>query len=250
MKSVQSEPLRTYLKVAAQVESEVVNAHPEWMAVLDEIDAIWRTELFGEGMVIPPVAISLCQQGFFFWLAAVRVALSGHSSAMYSVLRTSFEAILYAHLIAKDPTLAEVWLTRDRDAVSRKAFRSQFGQASKTVADQFADDSHMHGLIKDLYEATIDFGAHPNPRAVIDHLSIEEGGATDPYVVTFAALNGADSINTLRSIVALAEQAFVSIALSANAFEKHPRLPALQERLDSVVGRVNELTEPFLRSSN
>ena len=57
------------------------------MAVLDEIDAIWRTELFGEGMVIPPVAVSLCQQSFFFWLAAVRVALSGHSSAMYPVLR-------------------------------------------------------------------------------------------------------------------------------------------------------------------
>lgn len=34
MKIVQSEPLRTYLKVAAQVESAVVAAHPEWMAVL------------------------------------------------------------------------------------------------------------------------------------------------------------------------------------------------------------------------
>lgn len=245
MKLIDAKPLDEYLSIADSIQAEIAVAHTEWMNVLRDEDEIWRTELFGDTFTIAPVSATLSLQSFYFWLASVRMVLSGHSSAVYPLLRTSLEAACYAYKIAKEPELSNVWLERDRSSESRKRFRRQFDQAVADVAKLFDDSPDMSASIRQMYDGTIAFGGHPNPRAILDHLEIGPETEDELQSMTLTALNSATSINTVRSIVATVEHGYFSIAICANVVEKHPRSRTLQQRLDALIECVQILTKPY-----
>ena len=245
MKFVESKPLAEYLSIADSVQKDITDSHQEWMSILRDLDDLWRTELFGGSLDWAPVTASLCLQSFYFWLASVRVALSGHSSAVYPLLRTSLEAACYAYKIAKTPELSATWLERDTSTESRKRFRAQFGQAVADVAKVFDDAPDFSASIRQMYDAAIEFGGHPNPRAVLDHMDIDADSEGNERSIVLTALNSAQSINTVRSIVALTEHGYFTIAICVNATGKHPRIETLQARLDSIIQRVKTLTAPY-----
>ena len=71
----------------------------------------------------------------------------------------------YARLIADDSTLAESWLKRDDSEDSRKLIRRTFTQVA--IRDSIAaKDTNLSEIYQALYERIIDFGAHPNEKAV------------------------------------------------------------------------------------
>jgi hypothetical protein len=108
------------------------------------------------------------------FLAAARSTLSGQVSETYLLLRGCLENALYGFHMASRPELREVWLRRHDDAEAMRAVKNQF-QIGTIMRVVEAADREAAQVTQTLYDRTIDFGAHPNERALMQVLRIEEG---------------------------------------------------------------------------
>jgi len=87
----------------------------------------------------------------------------------YALQRSCLENAGYARLIADDSTLSESWLRRDDSEDSRKLIRRTFTQTAIRESIS-AKDTKLSEIYQALYERSIDFGAHPNEKAVTSSL--------------------------------------------------------------------------------
>lgn len=156
----------------ANTEGLLAGHHPLMPLVTDYYD-FFATKLWSDGQPISEVPIFLSTNAFMIWTSGVRVAMSGHESAIYPLFRTALESACYALLISLKPELEAVWSDRDKGDAERKASRKAFGG---TVADVVKHLEVMQAglgtFISSLYEASIDYGAHPNTRAIRNHLQV------------------------------------------------------------------------------
>ena len=100
------------------------------------------------------------------FLGAIRLALSAQCPEAYTLLRGVIENAQYAFYVSTDENLKRVWLDRHKDAAARKEVRKKFGGAQIGEALQ-AKDAALATRVADLYDDTIDLGAHPNVKAFI-----------------------------------------------------------------------------------
>lgn len=105
------------------------------------------------------------------FLAASRLAVSGQIPEAYMVLRGTIENAFYGFYIAAQPKLRETWLRRHDDAASMRKVKQVF-QIGKILEQLKLANARIHDNAKALYECTIDSGAHPNERALMQVLKI------------------------------------------------------------------------------
>jgi len=112
----------------------------------------------------------------------------------------------------QQPTLCEVWSNRHQGKAENKACRKAFtfDNAIKCLVHKNPD---IYRLVKDLYEAAIDYGAHPNFKGVFEHVSINEDRPDGIVAVTHSCLYGSDHPETIRSIYACLEFGFGIIGI-------------------------------------
>jgi hypothetical protein len=78
--------------------------------------------------------------------------------------------------ISQRPELAELWLRRHDDQASRKAVAQEF-RIGTIFGVLEGRDRNAAAIARTLYERTIDFGGHPNERALSQVLRMERGDA-------------------------------------------------------------------------
>ena len=83
--------------------------------------------------------------------------------------------------------LDEVWLRRHDDDSSLKKTKGEF-KFSKVIQTLESEDKKNADVARYLYERTIDFGAHPNERAVTANLSIENVNGGKKLQQTYLAV--------------------------------------------------------------
>jgi hypothetical protein len=89
----------------------------------------------------------------------------------YPLQRTCLETAGYARLIASDSKLSEFWLNRTDDAEAKSRF------TNRAVREAIASgDEGLAKIYQELYERTIDFGAHPNEKSVTINIVKESVG--------------------------------------------------------------------------
>jgi len=104
------------------------------------------------------------------YLGAVQLSLSGQIPETYMVLRGCLENSLYGLYVTKNPDTQEIWLKRDENDESKKKCRNEFS-ASNLFKCLETEDRKINNIAKNLYEMTIDYGAHPNERAFMSLMS-------------------------------------------------------------------------------
>ncbi|MDP8229865.1 MAG: hypothetical protein P9L93_02050 [Candidatus Gorgyraea atricola] len=108
---------------------------------------------------------------FFFlkahsaFLAALRLVFATQIPEAFMVLRGVIENSLYGFYIYKNPKLAPVWLSRHRDKKSMKAVKEKF-KAGFMLQTLKTTDPALEKAARELYDRTIDYGAHPNERSL------------------------------------------------------------------------------------
>jgi hypothetical protein len=81
----------------------------------------------------------------------------------FALQRACLENAGYAKLIATNRELSALWLQRDKKVAE---VRKQF--TNKAVREAIAkDDEPLSKVYQELYERSIDFGAHPNEKGVL-----------------------------------------------------------------------------------
>ncbi|RZJ01152.1 MAG: hypothetical protein EON90_04265 [Brevundimonas sp.] len=107
------------------------------------------------------------------FFAAAETATSSMMAEVFPQIRSCLESAAYALHIHLTPDLAEIWLRRHDSDQSKAAVRKGFSQAS-VIASIRSKDRHTADVFERLYGEAIDFGGHPNERAVTGSLRIEQ----------------------------------------------------------------------------
>jgi hypothetical protein len=101
-------------------------------------------------------------RSFSAFRAAVMVGLSLPTDG-FALQRSCLENAGYAKLMAEKPELARLWLLRDQNLGE---VRKEFSNRAVREAIE-KDDSPLSKIYQELYERSIDFGAHPNEKGVL-----------------------------------------------------------------------------------
>lgn len=111
---------------------------------------------------------------FFFrshsaFLAGVRLTMSGQIPEAYMVLRGCLENALYALYLKRHPEDQKTWIRRHNDEKSKKKVQREFA-IRKILNYLQSEHNSLYLRTNELYEKTIDLGAHPNPKGLFSML--------------------------------------------------------------------------------
>jgi hypothetical protein len=143
---------------------------------LAEIDrCFWAVT---EGWEDPPNRVTpmLYYRTLGAYRGACEHAMAGQVAEAFPLLRACLEYSGYALHIQKDPALQEVWLRRHDDHATFGRALSEFktSRIKATVAEN--TDAEISRQFEELYQRAIDFGGHPNERAVTGNMDITRLG--------------------------------------------------------------------------
>ena len=235
-------PFNDYFVFAEKNEKELLKANSPWVSAIRDYheffaDHLSATEVNFQSASKPLLAM----HAYMIYLASVRVALSGHSAAIFPLFRTALEASCYAFLIGETPDLERIWLERNSSQEAKKLCRKRFGSAVKEVAKCIQAKkwtaTTSEEWINELYDATIDFGSHPNQRGVLPYVNLDQDRPDRFIAVELIALFGATSFETSRSLLACLDYG-LSIATILTSCLEMPSETTLRE-----LNRLNEIKE-------
>lgn len=105
-----------------------------------------------------------------YFLAAVRLAVSGQIPETYNLLRGCLENALYGYYLLKVPDSQSIWEKRGESPEDRRNSINAF-KVGTLKSELEKESSSLLTVFNTLYETCIDFGAHPNEAAV--HVTLE-----------------------------------------------------------------------------
>jgi hypothetical protein len=99
------------------------------------------------------------------YLGGVRLAISGQCAETYMVLRGCLESAIYGLYLSRNKGSQAVWLNRHENEESLKQVKNEFKMVNLFKYLESVDPG-IHAKTKIFYDRTIDYGAHPNERAI------------------------------------------------------------------------------------
>lgn len=179
-----------------------------------------------------PIVPALLHRSHSAFLASCRLSMSGQAAETFPQLRSCLEYALYALHINDDPSLAEVWLRRHENEESLKKAKRSFLHVAimKTL---LARDVALHSSLSELYQRTIDFGGHPNERAVSSSSKIRREG--DTMVIQNQFLHG-DSAALDHALRTNAQIGLGSLMVFQLIYKERFDLLGLRDTIESLKG--------------
>lgn len=226
-----------YFRAADEAATDIWESNSSFIGAFRRVHCFFLQHIFSVDPAFSPVQAALVMNGFMIYLSAIRVAVSGHAAATYPLLRTALESCCYAFLTGEEPQLGAVWLNRHTSSrarnICRKRFTSAVRQTARMVQRQPRVSAGTENWINSMYDATIDYGAHPNPKSVLTH-SHTIGERKDGSVgLRLVAVHSTDSVEVSRSLLACLESGLaISLIL----------LCSLPKKTDSAMISLHELS--------
>lgn len=124
---------------------------------LDDTDA-WFTNLF-------------LLNAHACYLGGVQLGCSGQLPQSYMVLRGCLESSLYGFFFHNHPEKEQIWTSRHNSQENTKRVKAEF-QITKMLKQFEQVDTTTGSIITQLYNMTIDLGAHPNVWGMFPHLDL------------------------------------------------------------------------------
>jgi hypothetical protein len=236
--------LSDYLSATLKITKKHSESQPQLMFMIEQMDEIFQKEIFDQEFEANPTVGLLVMNAYVTLLSAVRQALSGHVVSTFPIARAAIESACYA-LLARDEAKAEIWSHRHLSESALQKCRRTF-TAQKAVNELKAISPEMAEYVMANYEASIDFGAHPNRKSVFDHL--EDSGPVGEGLHGFELIGvyGSNSWQVNHALLACVEAGQAITFLIAAAAENHPlvnqRIGVLQGWMDAKVQLIEELS--------
>lgn len=148
--------------------------------------------------------------------AAAGLAMSTQSATAFAAMRQCLENALYCLYINQHPDSLETWIKRDVDQEAKQKMRSEFtiGNLKKTLE---AVDPATCKVWSKMYDKTIDFGAHPNPSALVSALKMHEGEKSIRFQVSYLTKEPEVIRGTMKSV---AQTGVCSLLILRNVFPR------------------------------
>lgn len=198
---------------------------------LQEADTIFRIAI--EHLTNSPDWFS----GFFLlrahaaFLGGVRFSMSCQLPEAYMALRGCLENVLYGFYLYKNPGSRVTWLERHKDDATDKASRKKV--KAEFRLDQMINlvknvDQALGAFTEELYERTIDYGAHPNERAISANLTRTE---KDGFILFNLDYLDDDSIAMRFCLKTNAEIGVCALQIAGLIFQERFNIVGLMDRI-------------------
>lgn len=215
-----------FLRLANDCCNEALNELKEPLQFLGDVDSLYMDFIQDAGGIKPATASILLLNAHASFRAAMRLAFSGQLLPVFMILRGSIESALYANAIVGNPGLQDIWLNPDSDEKGRQRCREEFTTGKIFRYLSKAHDREFSDRLREMYDSTIDFGAHPNNRSLISSTRIEALD-TSTHALNFAYIHGVGSFELRQSLVACAEIGLAVFFVALICFEEHPHIEAI-----------------------
>jgi len=164
------------------------------------------------------------------FLAACRMGWSGQIPECYALLRSCLENALYGLYLARNPNSRETWLRRHDSDVHKRRVKDEF--KIRTMLDLAKSIDKKEGEVAELlYERTIDYGAHPNERALMQMLQINEKAEHVEFKVVY--LEG-DSIQLRLVLKTTAQVGVCSLSLFRSTYKERFDILGVTDAIDHI----------------
>ncbi|QXI08465.1 hypothetical protein HU718_012410 [Pseudomonas tensinigenes] len=196
-----------YRDSMVQAEKNITNSLPEAVWHLKKCDHLILSTLENLGSNESRAAAA---HSHSLYLAACNLALGAHLSAIFPLLRTAMESAVYGYLFNREPGLYQSWLNRHDNEDSFLENKKSFTPAMKRFRKYLREhDEQSTGTpyeyhIMGLYDAAIDFGAHPNPIALTNATTVEQHEEFEKFKYDYLRV---DYSSVAQGIVAIYEYA-------------------------------------------
>ncbi|MBS0208977.1 MAG: hypothetical protein JSS27_08500 [Planctomycetes bacterium] len=164
------------------------NMRPQYDKLLT-IDGLFRRAIGHLDQHPEIIAALLLHRAHASFVGAVRLVLSGQLPESYMVMRGCLENALYAAFMAGNEPRQLTWLSRGDDSESLKRVRRDFANV-KVLEYLGAVAPEAHRVASELYDRTIDLGAHPNEKALWQQAKFDANGSKVNVDVDFFACGG------------------------------------------------------------
>jgi hypothetical protein len=161
---------------------------------------------------------------------AVRLCLSGQVAEAYMVLRGCLESALYGLYVTDDTDRQEIWLRRHEDEASRRRVQNEF--TIRNVLNRLqAVDAKTHEIARQLYDRTIDYGGHPNERAINAQIKTESSDSRADFTAEYFLCG---DLPHKASLISAAQIGICCLDLFNNIFKDRYRILGIDDRLDEL----------------
>ena len=229
--------IEAYLNAAAEAEKEALREQHKFIAYINELDELFRALVTGKAYSRHRACGFLSMNAHSSFLAATSTALRAQFAPTFVILRNSVESALYAYLVSRDGADGDLWQNR---ANNPDPVKVKF-TANRAIQKLAIHDPNLATMARDTYEWMIEFGGHPNPRSIIDHIKENEAEADGTVPFSMAYIHAAGSVAAIRCLAACVENGCLAVAIIAHAMPDHPSSVGTFKTVWNMFGRFQEL---------
>lgn len=232
-----TESIATFLTASRDQELMALCVHRSLLASLDRLNAAFDNipSATIEGGALPPLLFSQAHSAF---LGAVRFSLAGQVHVAYMALRGCIESALYAFIMKKQPSSQEAWVNRK---TNRSLCRNIFN--ANTILPLLKEvDPPLGQIVEEIYQTTIDRGAHPNVLSLGSHVDFDEWDAKNK--LSNILLLPATSTAVLAALSCCLVAGAAAASLSKHVMPDHaPAVAAHKEAMEVIGLYIGELRD-------
>lgn len=161
-----SSKLGAFITQAYTNSLHTYRSYPSFWRLLERINSAHEKLLGNLFNATPMLSAFLVHRSHSAFLGTCRLTVSTQVLDAYPLMRSALEYGLYAVYFKDHPELGEVWQKRHESENARKEVRKKI-KSGRLVAHLQNKDRRLKAAVEKLYEATIDFGGHPNVYGVV-----------------------------------------------------------------------------------
>jgi hypothetical protein len=159
--------------------------------------------------------------------AAAGLAMSGQSPQAFMAMRGCLESSLYGFYFSRNPESFQVWLRRHEHDDARRSVKNEF--TIRNLKDCLGQvDPDTNAVVAQLYERTIDFGAHPNVAALAAAFRRRTDGERTRFEVAYLTADPHVLMATMKWVV---QTGVCGLMIFRNVFSERFDLLGLSESL-------------------
>ena len=173
------------------------------------------------------------QRSHSSFLNSIRLGISGACAETFVLCRNVIECALYSLHIEANENLWKIWIDRHENAKSNSESRQNFSYKNliKTLEDK---DKNLARIINILYNNTIDFGAHPNQRAITSNITMNNKEVNGSNLNLLTYFLAKDQTTTAHCHKAILEIGIGALSIFSNVKPSYFKLLGIDETIEKL----------------